>query len=480
MIALKKSVPRIHYYNQDFMDVYIRTWNMVDDCWEKGPSIEEGALWQPGYFHGKKTEELLATEACFTSFYLVYSNKIYNATGAVDNFYMRQESSGAIRYGYDKATGQALVDADNPHGLCPPLFAWVEYDLYHKIGQKKRVKEIVPILCNYFHWLDEVAFDESVGLYHTPLAATMMGDCLARAESHYLIDFNCQQALSAFYIAQLADILNDKELAFRFKKRYFMLKTKINSLMWDDESGFYYDLDKDGKQVLKKTIAGYWPMLAELPNEDRCELLVAHLGNEETFGSYNPFPTVAMNEPLFDPLGNGHNGGVYPELTYMIIKGLEKYGRYELAREATARHLYCILDRLHPESGQRGCFWDCYCAQSDAVGTVGEGRQQDKDYVGMVALVTITLMIENIVGLRISLPRKTVDWVVPMLELMGVENLSLKRNVISILSLKNHRNNWEIRLESDKLYYFTVDLIGVKKKTLPIPSGRCSMLLDKL
>jgi neutral trehalase len=62
---------------------------------------------------------------------------------------------------------------------------------------------------------------------------------------------------------------------------------------------------------------------------------------------------------------------------------------------------------------------------------------------------------------------------------MGIEGLSLKRNMITILSNKSGRG-WEIRLESEKLYYFTFNLLGEKKKTLPIPSGKCSMLIDKL
>ncbi|MBQ5365358.1 MAG: hypothetical protein IIU49_04740, partial [Spirochaetales bacterium] len=95
-------------------------------------------------------------------------------------------------------------------------------------------------------------------------------------------------------------------------------------------------------------------------------------------------------------------------------------------------------------------------------------------------LVTITLMIEDIIGLDVSLPRKTVYWTVPNLEVMGIEKLSLKRNLITILSNKNARG-WEIRLESEKLYYFTIEIIDEKKKkTLPIPSGKCSMLIDKL
>jgi neutral trehalase len=89
-------------------------------------------------------------------------------------------------------------------------------------------------------------------------------------------------------------------------------------------------------------------------------------------------------------------------------------------------------------------------------------------------------MIEDIIGLEISLPRKTVDWTMTTLEAMGIEGLSLKRNMITILSNKQPRG-WEIRLESEKLYYFTIDILDEKKKkTLPIPSGKCSMLIDKL
>ena len=98
----------------------------------------------------------------------------------------------------------------------------------------------------------------------------------------------------------------------------------------------------------------------------------------------------------------------------------------------------------------------------------------------MISLITITLMIENIIGLEISLPRKTVDWTMTSLESMCIEKLSLKRNNITILSNKNIRG-WEIRLESEKLYYFTILILDEnKKKTLPIPSGKCSMLIDKL
>ena len=51
-------------------------------------------------------------------------------------------------------------------------------------------------------------------------------------------------------------------------------------------------------------------------------------------------------------------------------------------------------------------------------------------YLPYTALTTISLMLENIIGLDISLPRKTVDWTIPTLEAMGIGDLALKRNLI--------------------------------------------------
>ena len=165
----------------------------------------------------------------------------------------------------------------------------------------------------------------------------------------------------------------------------------------------------------------------------------------------------------------------------MVIKGLERYQRWDLARECAIRHLYFMLDSMSPDGNHhKGNLWEAYLPTKEGParwhGKVDFPRAQ---YLSYDALSTITLTIENIVGLFISLPRKTVDWIIPNLEIMGVENLSLKKNMITILSNKSGRG-WEIHMESEKLYYFTINILGKKKKTLPIPSGKCSMLIDKL
>lgn len=473
---IKRDFPKIHFYDQDFVDIYDRTWAWIQDSWLSGSerSVIKGTFF--GYPGCAKTTQM---EAILSSFFLVYSNRIYQAHPTLDIFYERQEPNGAIRWAYDIESGNPVVSPDNPEGIGLPLFAWAEFNLYHKSANKKRVKEVVPILHRYMAWIDSL-YKQPNGLYSVPLAATGM-DNAPREGAVYPVDFNTVMAINALYMSALADILNDKEASFQYKRQYFSLKTRINSLMWDAESGFYYDLDEDEHRLSVQTIAGYWPLLAELPNDDKAERLIAKLTDPEYFGTPHPYPTVARNEPSFSEIGNGYRGSVFPHLTFMVIKGLEKYQRWDLARECSIRHLYFVLDSMHPEGNHhKGNLWEAYLPLKE-----GPAQWPDRDgfprpnYLAYVALSTICLTIENIIGLSISLPRKTVDWIIPNLEIMGVENLSLKRNMITILSNKSGRG-WEIHMESEKLYYFTINILGKKKKTLPIPSGKCSMLIDKL
>lgn len=455
--------------------MYDRTWQWLKDFWKRG--TEENGF-QTKYFSYPDSDRINQFESCFAIFSLVYSNRMYPVLSLIDNFYAKQEPSGAIRGEYSINNGDPIFTAKNPDGILPPLFSWVEYNIYHKLGSKKRIREVIPLLEKYYRWL-ETEYRRENGLYSVPLAVTMMGNA-PRENMCYPIDFNVQQAINALYISSLGDIVNDKETCYKYKKAYFSLKTRINSLMWNDEDAFYYDLDKKENQIKVKTIASLWTLLGEIPNEDRGRRLIKYLTDGKEFGVDNPFPSLAASEKKYSKLGLGHRGSVFPPYNYMIIKGLEKYGYYELARDSAIRHLYYVLDGLHPEEEDKGTLWEAYAPQHEGPAKWPKNKGFPRPlFLPYAALSTVSLMIENVVGLSISLPRKTVEWIIPTLESMGIEDLSLKRNMITIVSNKSTRG-WEIRLESEKLYYLTINVIGIKKKTLPIPSGKCSLLIDKL
>ena len=472
---IKQGFPSVHFYDQDFVDLYDRTWAWIMDFWKKG--TPENGLEQRFFGYPEDTV-VNQFDSVLSTFFLVYSNKIFPTTPVLDNFYSKQEPSGAIRGRYNEKDGKPVLTEGNPEGISPPLFAWAEYNLYHKEGNKKRLKDVMTILEAHFKWI-EATFKQENGLYSVPFEALQMPNA-PREEAFYPVDFNCQMAVNALYMSEIGDILNDKEISFQYKRAYFSLKTRISSQMWNEEEGFYFDLNKEGEQIKVKTIASFWALLAEIPNEARATALIDHLKNPEEFGTENPFPTVAVSDPAFDERGLGCRGSVYPSFNFIVIKGLEKYAQYELAREFAIRHLYFILDTLHPE-GKKGNLYEAYLPLKDGPAVWPENESFPRPlFLPGVALASIALMIENVVGLYISLPRKTVDWLMPTLEIMGIEDLSLKRNMITILSNKSGRG-WEIRLESEKLYYFTINILDeAKKKTLPIPSGKCSMLIEKL
>jgi len=474
----KHDFPKIHFYDQDFVDIYDKTWAWLHDCWNSGTGKSDKGL-EGHFFSYPGSGTVYQSDAIYSSFFLVYSNRIYQATPTLDLFYARQEANGAIRCAYDIETGLPVEDDNNKEGLGVPLFAWAEYNIYHKSANKKRLKDVLDVLHKYIEWID-ATFKKPNGLYKVPMKVTGMENS-PRKGTYYSLDFNAMMAVSALYMSAMADILNDKDSSFLYKKQYFALKTRINTLMWDSETGFYYDIDRTETRVPVKTIGCYWTLLAEIANDEKAEQLISKLSDPKFFGAPHPFPSLSLSEESFDENGSGYRGSVYPHLTFMVIKGLERYQRWDLARACAIRHLYFMLDSMSPDGNHHnGTLWEAYMPTKEGPAK-WEGREDfpRKQYLSYDALSTICLTIENIVGLSISLPRKTVDWIIPNLEIMGVENLSLKKNMITILSNKSSRG-WEIQMESEKLYYFTINILDKKKKTLPIPSGKCSMLIDKL
>ena len=180
---VKKEFPKIHFYDQDLVSLYDETWVLIKDYWKKG--TEENGL-HARYFAHPESTRINQFDACFCSFFLVYSNRIYPVMSALDNFYLKQEESGAIRGEYRESDGKPVHSKDNPKGILPPLFAWAEFNIYHKLGVKKRIREVLPALEKYYRWLEE-NFKAPNGLYSVPLAATMMENS-PREEMVYPID----------------------------------------------------------------------------------------------------------------------------------------------------------------------------------------------------------------------------------------------------------------------------------------------------
>ena len=71
----KKEPPRIHYYDQDFVDVYDKTWAFIKDSWIKGGP---DSPFSKQFFNHPHAQTINQVDAAMSSFFLVYSNNVYS------------------------------------------------------------------------------------------------------------------------------------------------------------------------------------------------------------------------------------------------------------------------------------------------------------------------------------------------------------------------------------------------------------------
>ena len=86
----KRDFPKIHFYDQDFVDIYDKTWSWVQNFWL---SPEDSAQVDGEYFvYPEDGQPLIIdqTESTFASFFLVYSNRNFPAHQNLDYLYKRQ------------------------------------------------------------------------------------------------------------------------------------------------------------------------------------------------------------------------------------------------------------------------------------------------------------------------------------------------------------------------------------------------------
>lgn len=465
----KKELLKTNYFNQDFVDFYEFLTAKEESIYQRIGKSSALVIDDDNKTVVSLVDQILAT------FSLSYSNTSFMPGPVLDYFYERQLPSGEIEPLYNRETGQAIRPPEGSDPLCPPLLAWAELNIYHKIGSSKRLGQILPNLVRYYEWLEKKGLDEDTQLYRVPLSACFPPR-MGRERTAFPIDFNAQQALSALCIAQMGRLTNDKDIVFAFTKRYYSLKSAVQARMWSDKLGSYVDLDQEGQPIEQLTLAAYWTLLAEICEETQLSRFLRHISAGGGLADdllLFPFDVSEMRDHL-EALPSDHAVASFP-LIFAICKGLEKYDGHELARTLAIRHFLLLISSFDLEDSDELILMDSYYPEQHLAENV-QGTYFCKN-----ALVGISLFLENILGFTISLPRKTVDWNIVNLEEMGIDDLLLLRNLISIQMCSSSRG-WKIELHSEKLYYFTINLIKEigMKKTLPIPSGKCVILLSKL
>ncbi len=238
----------------------------------------------------------------------------------------------------------------------PPVLSWAALELYRFGGDKDFLAEAYDRLSRYVQWdidnrdingngLPEWAVgddpfcrcDES-GMDNTPR--------FDEADEMDCIDFAAFLANDMRCLAQIAEILGMTEDAEMWQSRYDTIKEKINTVLWDEEDGFYYDRKVcDGKFHKVKSVSSFIPLFAGVCTEEIAAKLVEHLKDPREFGTPFPIPTVSADDKTY-PSRDMFCGTVWLNFNYLVALGLEEYGYIKEAEDLknktinTIKHWY--------------------------------------------------------------------------------------------------------------------------------------------
>lgn len=164
------------------------------------------------------------------------------------------------------------------------------------------------------------------------------------------VDLNCYLVKEARAFADIADKMGKKDIAKLYREKANKKALFIQTKLWDEKSGFFYDrlLDNNGakyatgdsneRRIAVKSIAGFAPLWAGVATKEQAERMIFdHLLNSDEFWTSWPVSALAKSEPgysndkLYNDLGCNWRANTWIPTNYMIYQGLKYYGYNQLA-----------------------------------------------------------------------------------------------------------------------------------------------------
>jgi len=184
------------------------------------------------------------------------------------------------------------------------------------------------------------------GAYHSGMD-NQFSRCVGRSEG---VDLNSYLVRELKAMAVIATKLKRPEEANRFTQQAKELGNRINEILWDDKSGFYYDRNEEtGETTLVKSISGFAPLWSKVASKEQADILVKkHLKNPEEFWTEYLVPTYAITEDdYYQGSKTGEcnwRGSSWVPTNYMMVHGLKNYGYDSIAEEIAYKTFDMVLN----------------------------------------------------------------------------------------------------------------------------------------
>lgn len=473
---LKDKLPIPFLRNDEgFIDLYYAAWQMALSKLKQG-NVENGFV--DVFMDEGFNEMIYQWDTNFMVLFGMYVNNVFPAIQSLDNFYLKQRDDGYIQRVYSEKTGLEATEPTKDEPMVnPPLFAYTELQYYHFTGDSSRIPGVLPILIKYFNWLDKNCKSTiSANLYYnTPLGSGMDNIPRDGVGKGAYADFSIQMALFANSLKELLLINGNQKLAKYFNDKFFKIRLEINKNLL--KNGFYYDMKEDKTLSKTKYAGAFWALLADIADVGTITKLRGYLNDTLTFKRPHMIPALSADDPEYDSNGHYWKGGVWAPINYATIKGLEKKGyskeAYNLAYNhvnnmyKTYKYFNADTNRIPYEERYGDDYktiWECYSPEFLGPATRWDNTFYSRqDFVGWSGLGAISLLIENIIGIRIKGSENTIYWNINREDMHGVLNLPLRKQKVSLV-LNLSAGKFTVRSGSESPYNLVISFKGKKYK----------------
>lgn len=277
----------------------------------------------------------------------------------------RQYPNGYINY----RTGSYLDEIIEHNGQLTssaPWYSWLNWEVYRITKDEAFLKEMYGSSKKFFEFYVSNRDSDRDGLCEWGGEAILesvrdalvaVWDQVGYPTNFESLDLNCMLVMEAKSLEAMARELGLDAEAERWKADHEKRTELINKTFWDEENGFYYNVDKTTHKftfrkendLKRDEIIGFLPLWAGIADQRQAKRLVKKLTDPEQFWRPYGVPSLSAKDPYYNARGYW-NGPVWVEWDYLVMKGLLDYGYKAEAKELVnrvAKGMTTILKKDH-------------------------------------------------------------------------------------------------------------------------------------
>ncbi len=260
---------------------------------------------------------------------------------------------------YDEGVISEIAHPIRAEVTKPPILAWAALKLHETDPDLDFLQEIYVPLVRWNAWWFAMNDDDVDGLaqynhpYSSGLDDSPLWDYGMPVESPDLNTYLCVQMGSLALIAELLGMESESSM---WRRRAAAIVERMLQDFWDPEAGVFRALHQE-EPIPVLTPFNLYPLwTGQLPADVRDRLL-GHLTHPEEFWNEHVLPTVARNDPHYDPL-TMWRGPVWVNINYFFVEALHQVERSDLARALRDKTLELVMGQssiyeyYHSETGE--------------------------------------------------------------------------------------------------------------------------------